>query len=46
MKKAWLYLAAIGVLLVLGLAGFLYTWDIPAPTQKVEKTLPDDRFPR
>ena len=37
------------VLLVLLLAGgiaFLATWDIPAPSAKFEKTLPDDRFPR
>jgi hypothetical protein len=25
---------------------FLATWDIPAPTQKVEKVLSNDRFPR
>lgn len=25
---------------------FLATWDIPAPTESVEKTIPNDRFPR
>ncbi len=37
------------VLLILGLAGggvFLATWEIPAPKAKVEKVIPDERFPR
>jgi hypothetical protein len=25
---------------------FLATWDIPAPTEQVEKTISNDRFPR
>jgi flagellar basal body-associated protein FliL len=25
---------------------FLAFWDIPAPTEKVEKVLPDARFPK
>ena len=25
---------------------FIVTWEIPAPTTQVEKTIPDDRFPR
>jgi len=40
---------AVFVLVVLSLAGgatFLVTWDIPAPVKKVERVLPDDRFPR
>jgi len=35
------------VLVVLGLIGgavFLLTWDIPAPTARVEKTIPNERF--
>lgn len=32
--------------LVVGSGAFLATWDIPAPTAKVERVLPDDRFPR
>ena len=24
----------------------LATWDIPAPSRQVEKTLPNDRFPK
>ncbi len=34
------------LVLVVGGAVFLATWDIPAPTRQVEKTLPDSRFPR
>ena len=37
------------LLLVLVLGGgfvFLATWEIPAPSQQVEKVLDDDRFPR
>ena len=35
-------------LLALVVAGgvFLLTWDIPPPSQTVEKVLPDDRFPQ
>ena len=35
-------------LLVAALGGtaFLAIWDIPPPTAKVERTLPDDKFPR
>lgn len=36
---------AVLALVVVG-AAFLATWDIPAPVAKVEKVLPDDRFPR
>tara|TARA_A100001037_G_C15041991_1_gene585937 strand:- start:81 stop:212 length:132 start_codon:yes stop_codon:yes gene_type:complete len=25
---------------------FLATWDIPAPSESVKKTIPNDRFPR
>ena len=40
---------AVLILAFLSLAGgaaFLATWDIPPPVQKVERVLPDDRFPR
>jgi hypothetical protein len=40
---------AVFVLVVLMLVGggaFLATWDIPPPVKKVERVLPDDRFPR
>ncbi len=34
------------VVSVVGGGVFLATWDIPPPVKKVERTLPDDRFPR
>ncbi len=37
----------VGLLVILaGLAAFLATWDIPAPTARIEKTIPNDRLPR
>ena len=40
---------AIFILVILALAvsaTFLTTWDIPPPVKKVERVLPNDRFPR
>lgn len=34
------------VLIIGGGLVFLATWDIPAPSHSVEKTLDDSRFPR
>ena len=34
------------VVILVGGVVFLATWDVPAPSQKVEKVIPDDRFPR
>ena len=31
---------------VLGGTVFLVTWDIPPPTARVERVVPDDTFPR
>lgn len=39
-------LIALIVVVLVGGVVFLATWDIPAPTQQVEKVIPDDRFPR
>lgn len=36
----------VGVVVIGFSAFFLYTVDIPAPENKVERTLPDDQFPR
>ena len=46
MKSFSKFVILLAIALILGGAVFLATWDIPAPTSKVEKTLPDDRFPR
>lgn len=34
------------LVLVLGGTVFLVTWEIPPPTSRVERVLPDDQFPR
>ena len=39
----------VGILIVIVVVAggvFLATWDIPAPSHQVEKTIPNDRFPR
>jgi hypothetical protein len=33
------------VVVLIGGGLFLATWDIPAPSATVEKTVPNDRFP-
>jgi len=36
---------AVAVLVLLGAgAAFLATWEIPPPSAKIEKVVPDDRF--
>ncbi len=34
------------LVLIVGGAVFLATWDIPAPIDTIDKVIPDDRFPR
>ncbi len=46
MRKMPLFLLVLVVLLIGGGAGWLATWDIPAPVTTVEKVIPDERFPR
>jgi hypothetical protein len=46
MKKFVLVLVAMLLLAVAAGLALLATWDIPAPTAPVEKTIPDDKFPR
>ena len=45
MSKPTQILLMIAALAVVGGAIFLMTWDIPAPAEKVSKTLSNDRFP-
>ena len=44
--KLTLIIFVLLVGLIVSGGAFLLVWDIPPPTQKVEKVLPDDRFPR
>ena len=43
-----IYLAAIPAAVLVVAIGVLFaiTWDMPAPTQQVEKVVPDERFLR
>lgn len=45
MSKLTQFILATVVLAVVGGGIFLMTWDIPAPSEKVTKTLSNDRFP-
>ena len=46
MAKLTLIVVMVVMLMVLGGVIFLAYWDFPAPTTKVEKVLPDARFPK
>jgi hypothetical protein len=42
--SGFLFLAIL--IFALGGVAYLAIWDIPPPTTTVERTLPDDKFPR
>lgn len=44
-KKLLIAIPSAVVVLAL-VVGFVVTWDVPPPTQQVEKVIPDERFPR
>jgi uncharacterized protein YxeA len=46
MKKIILFLVILLIVAIGGGLAFLATWEIPAPSQKVEKVLNNDKFPR
>lgn len=46
MAKVALIVVAIVVVLLAAGVGVLAVWDVPAPTQPVDRVLPDARFPR
>jgi hypothetical protein len=46
MGKLTIALVLIFILLVLGGGAFLAVWNPPAPTSRVEKVLPNERFPK
>ncbi len=39
-------LILLAVVILLGGLIFVVTWDIPPPTQQIEKVIPDERLPR
>lgn len=46
MNRVWTIAVAVGIAVILALGLFLYNWDIPAPQEKVEQELSDDRLSR
>jgi hypothetical protein len=46
MKKFTLFVFVLVAAILVGGGVFLAGWDIPAPQQRVEKVLPNDRFPK
>ena len=46
MAKFWLFIIIIILLGVIGAGVYLMTSDIPAPTERVEKPISDDMFPK
>ncbi len=46
MGKFWLTLIIFILLLIAAGAVYLMTVDIEPPKEQIEKTLPDDRFPK
>ena len=38
-------LLVVLLVVVLGGAAFLVTWEIPAPTARIERVIPDDQLP-
>jgi len=46
MLKIALGAVAVLVVVLIGGAAFLMVWDIPAPQARVERVIPDARFPK
>lgn len=46
MGRFLLIILALVIVVLVGGTAFLMVWNIPAPTARVEKVIPDARFPR
>jgi len=46
MNKFLSFLVILLIVAIVGGLAFVATWEIPAPSQKVEKVLQNDKFPR
>ena len=46
MAKFVLIALAALVVIVIGGTGFLMIWDIPAPSERVERVIPDAKLPK
>lgn len=46
MRKPILIVLAVLAVALAGVVAFLATWEIPPPTARIEKVIPNDRLPR
>ena len=46
LKRPAVLLILILIVAFAGLLAFLANWDIPAPTTRIERVVPNDRLPR
>ncbi len=46
LKRPAVFLILILIVAFAGLLAFLASWDIPAPTTRIERVVPNDRLPR
>ena len=46
MRKLPHFIIVVTLVILVGAAVFLITFDISPPSSQVEKVIPDDRFPR
>ena len=46
MKSLSTLIFVLIIAILVGGGAFLVTWDIPAPSEKTERTIPDDKFPK
>lgn len=46
MGKILLVVGAVLLVVILGGGAFLMLWNVPAPVARVERVIPDARFPR
>jgi hypothetical protein len=44
-KLAGIFIVVV-IAVIAGGAAFLATWDIPAPSARIEKVIPDEKLPR
>jgi hypothetical protein len=46
MKKMSTFVFLLVLAILIGGAVFVMSWDIPAPVNNIERTIPDDKFPK
>jgi len=46
MKKISTFVFLLVITIIIGGVAFVTSWDIPAPVNNIERTIPDDKFPK